>query len=154
MVTAGRDPQDIPVVIAHAVTFFQLPDKELTVAMLQRGQALEPADRKWSAQLGYVYASAILGLTLVNQNGLPMAGRSIGGGEALAAKARRRSRIRPTPTSWDRLGYTLYQKGSMLFNSRKAERDPTILRSKTPPESTFLAPKEPNDVDPGAVCTA
>jgi hypothetical protein len=57
--------------LRHAAKFFQLSDKERAVALLRQAQSAEPGNRELSAQIGYVYALAILGVDMINQNGLP-----------------------------------------------------------------------------------
>jgi len=58
-------------VLRHAARFFQLSDKERAVSLLRQAQRAEPGNRELSAQIGYVYALAILGVEMINQNGLP-----------------------------------------------------------------------------------
>jgi len=59
-------------VLRHAAKFFQLSDKERAVALLRQAQRAEPGNRELAAQIGYVYALAILGVDMINQNGLPI----------------------------------------------------------------------------------
>src|SRR5262245_50600157 len=58
-------------VVGQAARFFQVADKGRAVALLLQGKQIEPGNPEWSARLGYVYAIAILGVDLINQNGLP-----------------------------------------------------------------------------------
>ncbi len=59
-------------VLRHAARFFQLSDKQRAVSLLRQAQHAEPGNRELSAQIGYVYALAILGVDMINQNGLPI----------------------------------------------------------------------------------
>jgi hypothetical protein len=58
-------------VLRHAAKFFQLSEKERSVALLRQAQRAAPGDRELAAQIGYVSALAILGVDMINQNGLP-----------------------------------------------------------------------------------
>jgi hypothetical protein len=70
MEQARRHTTDVRV-LRHAANFFRLSDKELAVSLLRQAQSAEPDSREWRARIGYVYALAILGVDMVNQNGLP-----------------------------------------------------------------------------------
>lgn len=58
-------------VLRHAAKFFQLSNKERAIALLTQALSIDPANRDLSAMVGYVYALAILGVDMINQNGLP-----------------------------------------------------------------------------------
>jgi hypothetical protein len=58
-------------VLGNAAKFFQLSDKDRTISLLKQAQHAAPDDRQWSSRIGYVYALAILGVDMINQNGLP-----------------------------------------------------------------------------------
>ncbi|MGA7325315.1 MAG: hypothetical protein WBX25_12700 [Rhodomicrobium sp.] len=64
--------QDIAV-LQHAAKFFQLSDKDRAASLLKNAQAIQPDNRDLPAFRGYVYALGILGVTMMNQNGLPTA---------------------------------------------------------------------------------
>ncbi len=66
----ARHPGDVAV-LGHAAKFFQLSNKEYTTSLLKRAQQIEPNNREWPGKVGYVYALAILGVDMMNQNGLP-----------------------------------------------------------------------------------
>jgi hypothetical protein len=68
----ARRHQDSAAVLSHAAKFFQLSDKERAISFLRQAQHAAPADQELAARIGYVYALAILGVDLINQNGLPM----------------------------------------------------------------------------------
>jgi hypothetical protein len=63
------DPKANPLVLRHAAYFFRLHDKALALDCLKRAQTSLPA----TAELGAQYAITILGITMINSNGLPMA---------------------------------------------------------------------------------
>ena len=58
-------------VLLHAARFFRLPDRALAIDLLKQAVRLSPTDAT-GAELGYVYAITILGVTMINNNGLPM----------------------------------------------------------------------------------
>ena len=58
-------------ILGRAAKFFQLSDKDRTISLLKQAQQVAPDDRQWSSRIGYVYALAILGVDMINQNGLP-----------------------------------------------------------------------------------
>jgi hypothetical protein len=63
--------QDVAV-LKHAAKFFQLSNKDRAASFLRQAHAVEPDNRELSALIGYVYALGILGVDMMNQNGLPM----------------------------------------------------------------------------------
>jgi hypothetical protein len=67
---ARRHPTDVKV-LSHAANFFRLSDKAHAVSLLRQAQSAEPANREWPARIGYVTALGILGIDMVNRNGLP-----------------------------------------------------------------------------------
>jgi hypothetical protein len=83
-----KHPQDIPV-LQHAAKFFQLSDKDRAASLLRNAQALQPDNRELSAFRGYVYALGILGVTMMNQNGLPTAHDPAEAKNAFAMRAAR-----------------------------------------------------------------
>jgi len=68
----ARRHQESAAVLSHAAKFFQLSNKERAISLLRQAQHAAPTDRELSARIGYVYALAILGVDMINQNGLPM----------------------------------------------------------------------------------
>jgi len=68
---AQRHPQDVAV-LKNAAKFFQLSNKDRAASLLRQAHAVEPDNRELSALTGYVYALGILGVDMMNQNGIPM----------------------------------------------------------------------------------
>jgi len=64
--------QDSAAVLSHAARFFQLSNKEQAIALLQQAQRAAPGNQEVAPHLGYVYALAILGIDMINENGFPM----------------------------------------------------------------------------------
>jgi hypothetical protein len=77
-----------PTVLGNAARFFQLSDKERAAALLKGAQRAAPQDAQWSGRLGYLYAIAILGVDMMNQNGLPTSHSPAEAKSAFAAHAR------------------------------------------------------------------
>lgn len=75
-------------VLGNAARFFQLADKEQAAGLLKRAQQAAPHDGQWSARLGYLYALGILGVDMVNQNGLPTSHNAAEAKGILAGRAR------------------------------------------------------------------
>jgi tetratricopeptide (TPR) repeat protein len=75
-------------VLGNAARFFQLSDKEQAAALLQGAQRAAPQDAQWSGRLGYLYAIGILGVDMINQNGLPTSHSPAESKSAFAAHAR------------------------------------------------------------------
>jgi hypothetical protein len=63
--------KDDPRVLIHAARFFRLPERVLALDLLKQAIRLSPGDVT-AAELGYTYAITILGITMINNNGLPM----------------------------------------------------------------------------------
>ncbi len=76
---AARRHPDSAAVLSHAAKFFQLSNKELAISLLRQAQRAAPSGPELAARIGYVYALAILGVDMINRNGLPM---SYNAGEA------------------------------------------------------------------------
>jgi tetratricopeptide (TPR) repeat protein len=75
-------------VLGNAARFFQLSDKEQAAALLKGAQRAAPQDAQWSSRLGYLYAIGILGVDMINQNGLPTSHSPAASKGAFATQAR------------------------------------------------------------------
>ena len=64
--------QDFAVILSHAARFFQLSDKERAIVLLKQARRAAPDNPEYAAHMGYVYALAILGVEMINSNGLPI----------------------------------------------------------------------------------
>jgi hypothetical protein len=67
-----RQRKDDARVLLHAAEFFTLPDKALALTLLKQAVQLAPSDDDIASRLGYTYAISVLGITMINNNGLPM----------------------------------------------------------------------------------
>jgi hypothetical protein len=73
-------------VLLHAARFFRLPDRALALDLLKQAVRLSPTDAA-ASELGYVYAITILGVTMINNNGLPMSADPAAAAGALARQS-------------------------------------------------------------------
>jgi tetratricopeptide (TPR) repeat protein len=62
---------DSPAVLGNAARFFYLSEKGLAADIYERARKLEPGNPVWLASQGSVLAFALVGISAVNQNGLP-----------------------------------------------------------------------------------
>ena len=67
----ARRHENSAAVLHHAARFFLLSDKERALSLLKQAQHAAPANRELSSRIGHVYAFAILGVDMINSNGLP-----------------------------------------------------------------------------------
>ncbi len=74
-------------VLSHAARFFFLSNKERAASLLRQAQSAEPNSREWPARIGYVYALGILGVDMVNRNGLPTSHSAAEAKSAFALRA-------------------------------------------------------------------
>ena len=102
-------------VLSNAAKFFQLFDKELSEKMLKRAQMVEPDNSEWSNRLGYLYALAILGIDMLNQNGFPMSFDPTDIQGEFAKKAREELEESPDAELVGNAGGILFTYGSMLY---------------------------------------
>lgn len=61
-----------PQVLVNAAWYFKLNNKAVAINCLKQAVQLAPKVREIASQLGYVYAITVLGITMINNNGLPM----------------------------------------------------------------------------------
>lgn len=101
-------------VLSHAAKFLALSNKEQAVSLLRQAQSAEPNSREWPARIGYVYALAILGVDMVNQNGLPTSHNAAEARSAFALRAIDELRASPDATVVGVAGTVLGQYGLML----------------------------------------
>jgi hypothetical protein len=101
-------------VLSHAANFFRLSDKERAVSLLRQAQSAEPNSREWPARIGYVHALAILGVDMVNQNGLPTSHNPAEAKSAFALRAIDELMASPDATVVGVAGTILGQYGLML----------------------------------------
>jgi tetratricopeptide (TPR) repeat protein len=59
-------------VLKNIAWYFKLSEKAIAINCLKQAMLLDPNDVEISGMLGYTYAITVLGITMVNSNGLPM----------------------------------------------------------------------------------
>jgi hypothetical protein len=101
-------------VLSHAARFVVLSDKERAASLLRQAQSAEPNSREWPARIGYVYALGILGVDMVNQNGLPTSHSAAEANSAFALRAIEDLRSSSDATAVGVAGKILGQYGLML----------------------------------------
>lgn len=117
-------------VLGKAAWFFKTPDKEIAADLLKRAHSLEPQAPNWSAGLGFVYATGILGVTMVNQNRFPTGvDPELAKGPA-AQKFREELDKSDDPEVIATAGYFLAFHGGILASSGKAPPDIFQLAEK------------------------
>lgn len=135
-------PNSSPMALANAARFFKLSDKELTINLLNRAHALEPANKEISARLGDEYALAIMGAAMVNQNGYPLAADPQQTQSAAAQQAREALTTSQDPYALAKAGYMLSWQGAVLYSNRKLAFDPAPLAEDALRRAVSLAPND------------
>jgi hypothetical protein len=126
--------------LANAAYFFKLSDKPFTVALLERAAALEPGNKEIAGRLGDEYALAIMGVSMVNLNGFPLASDPAQTQSALARQAREALTISRNPYVLAKAGYMLSFQGAILRGSGKLAFDPAPLAENALQRAVSLAP--------------
>ena len=126
--------------LTNAAYFFKLYDKQFTIRLLKRALGLEPASKEIGARLGDEYALAIMGITMINQNGFPLRAdpnqtRSPVAREALDALETSRN-----PYVLAKAGYMLSFQGAILRATGKLDFDTAPMAEKSLKRAVSLAP--------------
>ena len=101
-------------VLMHAARFFRLSDKALALTCLKQAVQLAPNDRDIASQLGYTYAITALGITMINNNGLPMSADPAEATGRVAETAVNELRASSHPVVIATAGNILSQYGAMI----------------------------------------
>ena len=126
--------------LANAARFFKLSDKEFTISLFERALALEPSNKEIGARLGDEYALAIMGVTMVNKNGYPMAADPRLLESAAARMAREALTTSRNPYALAKAGYMMSWQGTVLYYSRQLAFDPAPLAESALRRAVSLAP--------------
>ena len=139
-----RHAQDVRV-LSHAAKFFLLSDKERAVSLLRQAQSAEPDGREWPARIGYVHALGILGVDMVNQNGLPTSHNAAEANSAFALHARDELMASSDATLVGVAGNIVGQYGTMLsaFYFDRFAVDHTALSEALLSRAQQLEPNNP-----------
>ena len=134
-------------VLMHAARFFGLSDKALGLTYLKQAVELEPDDREIAAWLGSAYAVTALGITMINNNGLPMSADPAEAADPVAETAIDELRTSSNPVVIAQAGKLLSQYGAMV----RATTEGAINRDALAEELLLRAAElYPNDPDPAS----
>jgi hypothetical protein len=111
-------------VLGNAARFFRLPDKARSEAFLKQAQRAAPDDPRWSQQLGYLYALAVLGLDMMNENGLPRSHNPAEAKGEFALHARAELEKSQDAAMVGTAGMILWQYGVILEGMFRGSRRP------------------------------
>jgi len=132
-------------VLVHAARFVQLSDKAMAITCLTNAIHLSPDDRDIASRLAYSYAITVLGITMINNNGLPMSADPVEAQSALAKTAADELRASSNPVVVAVAGSVLSQYGPIVSTytsgaiNHDALSEDLLLRA---------AALNPNDPDP------
>ncbi len=139
-----RQRKDDVRVLLHAAEFFKLPDKALALTLLKQAVQLAPRDGNIASRLGYAYAISALGITMINNNGLPMsANPSEAAGEA-AKTAISDLRASSNPVVVTVAGSVLSQYGAIVGVLTKGAINQDALAEELLVRATALSPNDPS----------
>jgi hypothetical protein len=98
----------------NAAKFFQLSDKARAIAFLTQAEKDEPNNPAWSAEMGYVSALALLGVQMINSNGLPLAWNAAEAQSEFATRLLDQLKASSDPVTLSTAGMIVGQYGMML----------------------------------------
>lgn len=130
--------------LANAAYFFKLSDKPFTMSLLERALALEPGNKNISTGLGETYAMAIMGVTMVNQNGYPLRADPDQVQSPAAKQAHDALGASRNPHVLAVAGYKLSFQGAILHATGQLAFDADPLADSVLQRAVSLAP---NDAD-------
>jgi tetratricopeptide (TPR) repeat protein len=130
-------------VLVHAARFFRLTDKLLALTCLKKALQLAPQDGAVASRLGYTYAISALGITMINNNGLPMAADPVEASGELAKTAINELRASSNPVVIAVAGSILSQYGSMIQAITKSAINQDALAEELLTRAEALDPKNP-----------
>ena len=142
--TQTAKPDASAAVLANAAYFFKLSDKPFTISLLERAVALEPSNKGISAGLGETYAMAILGVTMLNKNGYPLASDPALVQSPVAQQAHDKLGASTNPYVLAVAGYQLSFQGAILRGSGKLAFDAGPLAESVLQRAVSLAPNDPD----------
>jgi len=135
-------PDAKPATLVNAAYFYKLTDKETSIELLEKALALEPKSKETAARLGDAYALAILGITMVNKNGLPMAADPSSYDGDVARRAREALNQSMNPFVLAKAGYQIAYQGGVLVAVHKIQFDPAALAEAIVARAVSIAPKD------------
>lgn len=126
--------------LVNAAFFLKLAEKESSIELLEKALTLKPSNKETAARLGDEYALAILGITMVNKNGLPTAADPSDYDGDVARRARQALNLSINPVVLAKAGYQIAFQGGVLTAMHKIEFDPQPLAKAIVARAVSLAP--------------
>jgi tetratricopeptide (TPR) repeat protein len=140
--SASRADADSSVLL-NAARFFRLSEKPRAETYLLRGREQRPTEPEFSLALGHLYALAILGTTMTNQNGLISRADPIEANSEFAQRARAALQQSEDAALLGSAGYLLMFQGAMLAQLGQIESDPSALAQQCIARAKALDPQNP-----------
>lgn len=126
--------------LGNAAYFFKLSDLGLAQTLLERAVELEPANKEIGARLGDLYAQGILGITMVNGNGYPLAASAAQAQGALGQRSRAALNNSRNPYVLAKGAYMLSFQGAILKGTGNLALDPGPIAEAAAQRALSLAP--------------
>ncbi|PYR51867.1 MAG: hypothetical protein DMF89_04475 [Acidobacteria bacterium] len=139
-----RQRNDDVRVLLHAAAFFRLPDKALALTLLKQAVQLAPRDSDIASRLGYAYAISVLGITMINNNGLPMSASPADAAGEVAQTAINDLRASSNPVVIAVAGSVLSQYGAIVGVLTKGAINQDALAEELLVRATALSPNDPS----------
>ena len=138
-----RQRKDEVRVLLHAAAFFRLPDRALALTLLKQAVQLAPSDSDIASRLGYTYAISVLGITMINNNGLPMAANPADAAGEAAQTAINDLRVSSNPVVVAVAGSVLSQYGAIVGALTKGAVNQDALAEELLVRASTLSPNDP-----------
>lgn len=131
-------------IFMRAANYHQLADKATAEAALLQGRTRHPAAvAAIDAQLGYVYALAVLGVSRLNPNGIPVAASAQEASGTFAMRARQTLEQSDSAPLTGIAGRILSQYGTMLMAFGQSRTGEAALAERLLMRAAQLEPKNP-----------
>ena len=139
----AEKPSATASVYASGARYLQLHDKAQAEQLLLKGKAAYPNDKNWDSNLGYLYALAMLGVTGLNNTGIPVAASPEEASSPFATKARQTLEKSNDPILIGTTGAILSQYGMMLSAFGKSKTDESNTAEQLLTKANQLDPQNP-----------
>jgi hypothetical protein len=130
-------------VLVHAARFFRLSDKAISLSSLKKAFQLTPNNEEVASELGYTYAITALGITMINNNGLPVGADPAQAASQIAKTAIDELRASPNPVVIAVAGNILFRYGAMIQAVIKGAINQDALAEELLLRSEALDPGSP-----------
>jgi tetratricopeptide (TPR) repeat protein len=136
------------VVLRNAAFFFRLADKALAIDLFERSLTIDPSNRESAGLLGAQYALAILGVTMMDRNGLPVGADPDEARSELSKKARQSLQASGSIEVLTSAGYLISFQGGYLRRLNRLEFDSDVLAESVLVRAVALDPNNPRAIGP------